>query len=225
MPAVTKGQNHQDVRSLAGAQGWGVFLPAAADEHEPGGLVETRAALQQAEIVMRAQEERIRLLEQLALTDELTGLANRRGFATAFDRELALARRDANYGGVLVMIDLDGFKAINDKWGHQAGDAYLRIVAEVLQDGVRSTDIVARLGGDEFALLLSRMSEKNGAKRVAKLEQAFGKRAMMLRESIPLRASFGFATYGCGSKVEAVMHAADLKLYEQKTRNKAMVAA
>jgi diguanylate cyclase (GGDEF)-like protein len=231
MRLQTKEQTSQDILPPALGQGWEVFLPQPDHENRKvgdfsgAGLNDTNAALRQAEIVIRAQEERIRHLEEMAVTDELTGLANRRGFSAAFERELALARRDADYGGILVMLDLDGFKGVNDQWGHQTGDAYLCAVAQVLGESLRSSDIAARLGGDEFALLLTHMDEISGAKRLAKLEQSFGRRALILRDRIPLRASFGFAPYTCGDSAEAVMQIADLKLYAHKARNKKFTSA
>jgi len=210
------------------AREWNLFLPTPVREPESGDVNEMRDALNQAQIVMRAQEDRIRLLERMAQTDELTGLANRRGFALAFDRELARARRDASCGGVLVMVDLDGFKEINDKWGHAAGDAYLCTVAQVLQASVRAVDIVARLGGDEFVLLLTQIGEENGAAQLARLEQSFHKRSMALSERIssrypqrlPLRASFGLCAYTGGDQADEVMDTADVRLYAHKARNK-----
>ena len=224
MHTLTKETAHL-VTLPATGQGWELLLPDAAGDLAYDELHETRTALQRAETVMRAQQERIRQLEQLAVTDELTGLANRRGFAAAFERELSLARRDTGYCGILVMIDLDGFKAINDTWGHQAGDAYLCTVAEVLRESVRESDTVARLGGDEFALLLTHMDEKNGAKRLAKLEQAFAKQALTLRERIPLRASFGYASYAGSDSADLVIQRADVRLYAHKARSKQLKAA
>ncbi len=112
-----------------------------------------RLALSEADRVIREQEEHIRRLEGMALTDELTGLFNRRGFMIALNRELALSRRDMGSSGILIMADLDDFKAINDQWGHATGDEYLRAAGQALLNSVRSSDVVARLGGDEFALL------------------------------------------------------------------------
>lgn len=227
MRALTKGQNNSSGSlPTAQARGWQRYLPETTDDELADiNLHETITALHQAEVVIRAQEERIRHLEEMAMTDELTGLANRRGFTAAFERELALTRRDTNYSGILVMIDLDGFKTINDSWGHQAGDAYLCTVAQVLREGLRASDTVARLGGDEFALLLTHMDETNGAKRLSRLKEAFCQRAMMLSERIPLRASFGFAAYAGSDNAEAVMHTADLRLYAHKARNKTLVTA
>src|SRR5208283_4427993 len=110
-----------------------------------------------AEHVIRSQAEHIRRLESLAMTDELTGLLNRRGFMMALQRELSMAKRDSAANGIVAMIDLDGFKSVNDTWGHNVGDDYLQSVAEALLGLVRSSDIVARLGGDEFAIIFTRM--------------------------------------------------------------------
>lgn len=200
--------------------------PAVIDGVGVHGLDDMCIALRQAELVIREQEERIRHLEALALNDELTGIANRRGFMAAFERELSLARRDADRGGVLVMIDLDGFKAINDTWGHQAGDAYLQTVSQVLSACVRDSDIVARLGGDEFAIILTGMSERHAAKRIAKIERHLGLHALIWNgRSIPLRASFGCASYAGVFDAQEVIANADTSLYAHKARNRMIGAA
>jgi diguanylate cyclase (GGDEF)-like protein len=211
------------------AEGWKAFSSSAPGESEALGdgadeAISLRAALRQAESVIHAQEERIRLLEETALTDELTGLLNRRGFLAAFAREQALARRDADNEGLLVMIDLDGFKAINDTWGHVTGDAYLRAVADCLKDAVRASDTVARLGGDEFALLIAHVDEDAGARCLARIEKAFHKK-VALAQKLPLRASFGFASYTGLHKADAVMRVADLRLYARKVRAKKLRVA
>jgi diguanylate cyclase (GGDEF)-like protein len=179
-------------------------------------------ALTEAEKIIRNQEERIRQLENLALTDELTGLLNRRGFTLSLQRELAIARRDKNATGVLVMIDLDGFKSINDLWGHGAGDDYLQGVAHALLTEVRANDIVARIGGDEFAILFTHMDEDIGMDRMNRLEKSFNSRAMQWRDKVlPLRASFGLAAYSSVNVPEEVMKSADLRLYAHKARRRA----
>lgn len=205
---------------------WPEFLPILPDGEALRDLAETQVALLQAEQALRAQEERIRILEMMVMTDELTGLANRRGFAVALDRELSLARRDTDGGGVLVMIDLDGFKGINDCYGHAAGDAYLCAVAETLQEGVRRSDVVARLGGDEFAILLTRMDEASGARRVARLEKFFSAQSMTWEgRALPLRASFGFAAYNGLGSADGVLHTADVRLYARKAQSDAKTGA
>jgi diguanylate cyclase (GGDEF)-like protein/PAS domain S-box-containing protein len=94
-------------------------------------------------------------LEQLAAYDSLTGLANRRTFDAALEREWALTKRDG-IDSYVVVADLDGFKRLNDAHGHAAGDEALRQFSHLLRRLVRSTDVVARLGGDEFAVILVR---------------------------------------------------------------------
>lgn len=178
-------------------------------------------ALGEAEKIIRSQEERIRQLENLALTDELTGLLNRRGFTLSLQRELSVARRDKNAAGVLVMVDLDGFKSINDLWGHSAGDDYLKGVAHALLTEVRSTDIVARIGGDEFAILFTRMDEEIGVSRMNHLEKSFNSRAMQWCDKMfPLRASFGLSVYTGLGMPDEIMKAADLRLYAHKARRR-----
>lgn len=102
--------------------------------------------------------ERNAQLAALAREDQLTGLANRRHLHERLDEALARARRSGTRVG-LMLVDLDGFKAINDSLGHDAGDRLLRAVAARLKSSVRCVDVVARLGGDEFTVLLDRMTE------------------------------------------------------------------
>ncbi|MBP7253315.1 MAG: GGDEF domain-containing protein [Alphaproteobacteria bacterium] len=182
---------------------------------------EAQQLLTAAEKVIAAQQERIAQLENLALTDELTGVLNRRGLMLALKRELAAAARNPEAQGMLVMVDLDGFKAINDTQGHNAGDAYLQTVATALQTEVRPSDVVARLGGDEFAVLLKRIDEPNGLVRLARMEHSFHTHSLTWQGKVlPLRASFGAALYDGLVQPEAVLASADLRLYAQKSRRR-----
>jgi diguanylate cyclase (GGDEF)-like protein len=184
-------------------------------------LARARVSLADAERVIRSQQEQIRRLEDLALTDELTGLLNRRGFILALQRELSMARRDSGIGGSVVMIDLDGFKSINDMWGHSVGDDYLQAVAHALLGSVRSGDLVARLGGDEFALLFSKMNDDTGRRRLAKLEASFNSRMVDFgHTTLPLRASFGLYCYDGLDMPEQILAMADRKLYDHKAQRK-----
>lgn len=97
-------------------------------------------------------------LGSLALTDELTGLYNRRGFMVLAERQLKLARRSGR-GLLLFFIDLDGLKRVNDALGHSEGDCALRHTAEALEHTFRDSDVIARLGGDEFAVLAIEASD------------------------------------------------------------------
>jgi len=132
-------------------------------------LVRTRAALEQTK---REVERAMETLRDAAQTDVLTGLGNRRLLATVLDRMYAEAVR---YGTDLacMMIDLDGFKSVNDTLGHQRGDEILRMMGDVIRGCVRSSDVAARFGGDEFVILLPRTSCPTAASLASRLSNGF----------------------------------------------------
>lgn len=146
---------------------------ASAEEqnNEPLSPAETEAALKLALVAMteaekriERQQSRIEYLESLSVTEELTGLANRRGFRADLKKAFATASRDSG-AGVVIMIDLDHFKQVNDTYGHAAGDALLVSAAEVLNNQVRGSDTVTHLGGDEFAVLMPGADPHSGKSR------------------------------------------------------------
>ncbi len=170
----------------------------------------------EAELCMAEQMERIAFLERLAISDELTGLLNRRGFEDALGRTIAAARRYGEHG-VLVYVDLDGFKPVNDTYGHAAGDAALRHIAELLKDNVRPTDFVARLGGDEFAVLLTRTTWDDGLKRAENLDRLVNETSISWEgRTIHLKASFGIQTYGPRDDGHELLDRADEAMYRAK---------
>lgn len=173
-------------------------------------------AARQADRRLAEQHRRIAELERLAVTDGLTGLLNRRGFEDALGRTLAAALRH-NERGVLIYIDLDGFKPVNDRFGHAAGDAVLQRLAGLLSDGTRASDVAARLGGDEFAVLLTRTDWQAGLERAeAFAGQVNGASLDWQGETIPLRASFGFQTFGPGDHAAELLAKADEAMYRTK---------
>jgi diguanylate cyclase (GGDEF)-like protein len=157
------------------------------------------------------QVELLRAQRLLAATDELTGGPNRRAF---LDR-LALALEEFRAGepAVVLLVDLDGFKAVNDRDGHAAGDAVLRDVAAALTDVVRDTDTVARLGGDEFAVLARTGPDLTGAALAERVRAAVAARGA----ARGVTASVGLAGLEAGDDVEAVLHRADEGMYRAKT--------
>ncbi|PWC33285.1 GGDEF domain-containing protein [Azospirillum sp. TSO35-2] len=184
---------------------------------ERQALDETIALLAEAKETIAQQQERIAYLESLTMTDELTGLLNRRGFYSHFRRELAAARRHGTAGGLLVMIDLDGFKAINDTHGHIAGDSYLRQVARLIVGNVRQEDVVARLGGDEFAVLLTNTDTGAGLARARQLAAiADASHVEWGGHALPVRFSVGTQPYGADDSEDEVMRRADVMMYGAK---------
>ncbi|MBF0355560.1 MAG: GGDEF domain-containing protein [Alphaproteobacteria bacterium] len=162
------------------------------------------------------QQERIDALERLASTDELTGLFNRRGFEERLKLALAESRRREERG-ILVYIDLDAFKPINDNFGHAAGDEVLRHVAAMLAASVRDTDAVARLGGDEFAMLLVNTAWRNGLMRARTLEKAINTSCVIWNDNlIAPKASFGIRAYGPEDEHHSLLELADHAMYATK---------
>src|SRR3982075_1018676 len=148
------------------------------------------------EAELAAMGARVAELETRAESDPLTGVMNRRGFERELKRAGAYVRR---YGGnaALVYLDLDGFKPVNDRHGHAAGDAILKAVAATLVRSVRASDIVARLGGDEFAVILWNLSEADAAAKAFALEAAVAEMAVAWEtETLSVGASIGLSMLG-----------------------------
>ena len=157
-------------------------------------------------------------LAALAEEDSLTGLANRRRFERELEQRCALADRYGD-GGSLLLLDLDGFKAVNDELGHATGDAVLVAVAGGLCERLRRSDVLARLGGDEFAVLLTRAAASETEAIVAELASAVGERAWnAVGGAVDVRVSIGVARILPGVAAAAVMREADLRMYEDKLR-------
>jgi diguanylate cyclase (GGDEF)-like protein/PAS domain S-box-containing protein len=156
-------------------------------------------------------------LEHLALHDDLTGLANRALFGKLLSRALAAAKRSKESCAVMVM-DLDGFKQVNDTLGHERGDILLRQVGERLVSILRESDTVARLGGDEFAILPAGASDLATAAAVAlKIQQACEPGFEVNRETVHVSPSIGIAlSPEHGSTSGGLLHRADLAMYAAK---------
>lgn len=157
-----------------------------------------------------------RQLEKRATTDELTSLINRREFERVSDDALDMADR-FNTGLCVMVIDLNGFKQVNDTLGHQFGDLVLAASAERLVDAVRDTDVVGRWGGDEFVILLPGLAERTAVRHSA--ERIWNRLAgtPVVGDTV-MTASIGAAIFPRhGTSLEALMRAADVAMYEAKT--------
>ncbi len=165
------------------------------------------------------QKEIQEKLLHLARHDTLTGVFNRYALSEVLQQEALRAKRYAHPIGVL-MIDINRFKEVNDRFGHAAGDRVLQMVAQVLSSSVRETDYVVRYGGDEFLLLLI---ETNGETQIVRdriVETMASKNPVDLLVDFPITLSIGIAHWTSDSKVsiETVLSAADREMYAQKRR-------
>lgn len=152
----------------------------------------------------------------LALHDALTGLPNRLQFSDRLAYILASAQRSGAMTAVCC-VDLDGFKAVNDRWGHAAGDSVLRAVASRLREQVRGHDVVARLGGDEFAIVLARLSDFDEAQAVLERMLAEIARPILVAEGVETQvgASIGIAAVD-GADEATLLQRADAAMYASK---------
>jgi diguanylate cyclase (GGDEF)-like protein len=185
---------------------WAALLSVAL-EHE--ALLKT----------MRTQEEYLR---RAALYDELTGLPNRAYFQARLTTAIARANRRADYRYAVLMLDLDGFKIINDSLGHLAGDRLLQEVATRLTATVRSIDTVARFGGDEFAILLEEISDDVGPVVLAgRLQQALSVPHRLGDTEAVVSVSIGIAIgHPDYTGTETIMRDADVAMYHAKSHGK-----
>jgi diguanylate cyclase (GGDEF)-like protein len=164
-------------------------------------------------LLMEQGREAILQLQRQALVDELTGVANLRAFREAAVREI---RRSTRFGHELSLayVDIDDFKAVNDRLGHEAGDRMLVALAGLTLATVRTLDFVARIGGDEFVILMPETGVDGALPVVVRLREAFA-RAGAATCSIGLASSEGSAT-----SVEEMLAAADALMYEAKQAGK-----
>jgi len=152
----------------------------------------------------------------LALMDDLTGVANRRHLLQRLTEECARSERSGDAFSLLV-IDLDGFKGINDTHGHAAGDAVLAHFADVLMAHVRDSDSVGRLGGDEFGVLLSHANQDLALKKADILAEALrGQPARWNDKEITVSFAYGAFELKAGDNADIAMARADEAMYMQK---------
>ncbi|MEH6685418.1 MAG: diguanylate cyclase [Qipengyuania sp.] len=176
-----------------------------------------------------AREHAVRReLEQLALTDPLTGLPNRRAFMKALTRSMARAELDRDRKLSLAIFDIDHFKRVNDLFGHPAGDAVIKEVGARASRALRQRDLVGRIGGEEFAVLLPRADIETARFACERLREAIAGAPIVHGDAIiPVTASIGIAEFQPGEDSDNLMICADAALYEAKTggRNQVRLAA
>jgi diguanylate cyclase (GGDEF)-like protein len=163
--------------------------------------------------------DRARQFSNEARTDHLTGLANRREFERAIEREVALAERHDRQLAVM-MIDVDNLKKINDRHGHSAGDSALKLVAQELQRVMRTSDVCGRLGGDEFAVAMPETDLRWAGEVARRLRNSIQATNLGARSTNTVEVSIGLGAWSPGMDWQALVQTADEALYEDKRHRK-----
>jgi diguanylate cyclase (GGDEF)-like protein len=161
-------------------------------------------------------------LRTLSITDELTGLANRRGFFAFAQQQMKHARRNSE-SMVLFFADLDDLKTINDTFGHMSGDRALADTAQIFRETFRDSDIIARMGGDEFAVILGNAPDPGIAAVRDRLEKRLAEYNARRDGTFRLSVSVGLAIFDPARPVtvDELIREADARMYEQKQAKKA----
>jgi diguanylate cyclase (GGDEF)-like protein len=218
----TSAQSEDETRPLAvvpllyQARSMGVLLVCSDDPHriwQENELLLLRTVADQVAVAVN-HARLFTQMQQLALTDGLTGCVNRRSFEMQLERDLRLATR-MRQPVSLIMLDIDHFKRVNDTYGHDAGDAALRFLADVLRDELRGVDTAARYGGEEFAVILPQAG-LDGALIVAERL-----RSRLETTEVPgigfITGSFGLATFPLhANSRDGLVGSADRALYQAK---------
>jgi diguanylate cyclase (GGDEF)-like protein/PAS domain S-box-containing protein len=162
-------------------------------------------------------------LKEMAYHDPLTGLPNRRFLKQEAPRIFSLAERRERYAGV-AYLDLDGFKAVNDQWGHETGDEVLVSIADRMKRVTRESDLVARIGGDEFAVLWADLdTPEEGRTATQRLVDSFDEPFYVGDKEFCLDLSVGVATFPTdGENIDDLLHHADQAMYEAKEEGSEM---
>ena len=188
-------------------------------------VLRAREKVDAAEIKIRELESELEAVSEKVREDHLTGTLNRRGLNEAFDRELAVAERQAQTLCV-ALLDIDNFKAFNDQLGHQAGDDALVHLAQVIKETMRPSDTVARYGGEEFLILLPDTDIELAISIIGRLQRELTKRFFLHdHKKLLITFSAGVAHLAAGEKQADVIARADRALYQAKRTGKNRVLA
>ena len=200
--------------------------PASTDPSKrkrPARSASMQLAAEVERLIAELERSRARIvdLEAKVDIDPLTDLLNRRGFERELKRSVAYVKR-YGVGAALIFLDLDGFKPVNDRHGHAAGDAVLKAVAAAIVGKVRASDVVARIGGDEFAVLLWNLGAAAAAAKAAALERAvYATPVRWGASTLVVGASAGVALAAALDTPDELLARADAAMYARKYARKA----
>ncbi|HYF75030.1 MAG TPA: diguanylate cyclase, partial [Candidatus Nitrosocosmicus sp.] len=180
-------------------------------------ITELKNAEEELERVNRELLEANSKLEVLSVTDSLSGLYNHRYFYEILEKEMARWKRSGTSDSVIVLMDIDNFKGLNDSQGHLAGDLSIRHIAGLIKDGIRKADYAFRYGGDEFIVLFTDTGIAGAKTPADKLLNHIAETPVSLGNSAAtLTVSGGAAALSEGSDVNDLMNIADMRLYKSK---------
>lgn len=191
-------------------------------------LARVQARLQDSEAQVKRMAEDLAQIREEVYIDSLSGLFNRRRFDSAIESLVAKANAD-NEPLCLLLIDIDEFKAINDRHGHVLGDHVIRSVSQAIKASIKGRDVAARHGGDEFAVLLPETASQGGATVAEYIRRIIERRRVGDHsgeaESVAVTVSVGLATLKTGETAQDLMRRADKALYQAKKSGRNQVAA
>ena len=221
---VLAGSEDSKIKSDAFIAGANDFVPKKFDKVELLARIRVHQKLAQT---IRQLEESRQILKAQAETDSLTGLLNRRCFFARSETMLALMRRQQEHFSI-IMMDLDHFKAINDTYGHQAGDYVLKTTARVFESVLRESDLLARIGGEEFVVIAPCTNLMAGLVLAERLRKAIEEHEFIVNDNrLHVTLSLGLASsqHDADVSLETLITEADGRLYSAKSRGRNRVCA
>ena len=212
--AASSARAPQDIASVLG-------IPEAEfTAHVRDAIMGLMAEVDRLRQELEQMKARLDAAETEADQDSLLPVLNRRAFVREMSRIMSFGER-YDLAASLIYVDLDGFKAVNDRFGHAAGDAALTHVANLLIANVRESDVVGRLGGDEFGVILAKADIKQAQSKAAKLAALFEAQPFAWEgQVLPLSFAFGVCMFQKGESVASAIASADKAMYASKREKK-----